>query len=83
MIAVFWLNYQSREHPQLKFNALSDRVLHPFDTRLRYRIGDVDPRLNSASNKYDKLANKQRRFGTMEQVSNILFMIQMLSLQFT
>lgn len=44
LIAVFWLNYQSREHPQLKFNTLSDRVLHPFDTRLRYRIGDVDPR---------------------------------------
>ena len=44
LIAVFWLNYQSREHPQLKFNALSDRVLHPFDTRLRYRIDDVDPR---------------------------------------
>lgn len=41
---LLWSNYQSSQHPQLKFNALSDRILHPLDTRLRYRIAEVDPR---------------------------------------
>ncbi len=34
----------SRQHPQLQFNSISDRISHPFDTRLRYRVADVDPR---------------------------------------
>ena len=41
---LLWSNYQSSQHPQLKFNALSDRITHPFDTRLRYRIAEIDPR---------------------------------------
>ena len=36
--------YQTRQHPQLKFNSLTDRITHPLDTRLRYRIAAVDPR---------------------------------------
>lgn len=46
VIVVFflWSGYQTRQHPQLKFNALLDRIIHPFDHRLRYRITDVDPR---------------------------------------
>lgn len=44
MLCLLWSSYQTRQHPQLKFNALSDRLLHPFDTRLRYRIAEVDPR---------------------------------------
>lgn len=45
-LAVFllWSGYQTYRHPQLKFNALTDRINHPFDTRLRYRIAEVDPR---------------------------------------
>ena len=44
IIFIFWSSYQTRQHPQLKFNSLSDRITHPFDTRLRYRIAEVDPR---------------------------------------
>lgn len=45
-IALFllWSGYQTRQHPQLKFNSLSTRLLHPLDHRLRYRIAEVDPR---------------------------------------
>lgn len=41
---ILWSGYQSYQHPQLKFNSLLDRITHPFDTRLRYRIAEVDPR---------------------------------------
>lgn len=44
IMCLLWSNYQSSQHPQLKFNTLSDRILHPLDTRLRYRIAEVDPR---------------------------------------
>jgi len=44
VVFILWSGYQTRQHPQLKFNALLDRVIHPFDHRLRYRIADVDPR---------------------------------------
>ena len=41
---LLWSGYQTRQHPQLKFNSLTDRITHPLDTRLRYRIAEVDPR---------------------------------------
>ena len=41
---LLWSGYQTRQHPQLKFNSLTDRITHPLDTRLRYRIAAVDPR---------------------------------------
>ena len=41
---LLWSGYQTRQHPQLKFNSLSTRLLHPLDHRLRYRIAAVDPR---------------------------------------
>ena len=44
IIFILWSAYQTHQHPQLKFNSLGDRITHPFDTRLRYRIAEVDPR---------------------------------------
>ena len=41
---LLWSGYQTRQHTQLKFNSLTDRITHPLDTRLRYRIAEVDPR---------------------------------------
>ena len=41
---ILWSGYQTRQHPQLKFNSLADRITHPFDTRLRYRLAEADPR---------------------------------------
>ncbi|RKG30265.1 matrixin family metalloprotease [Acinetobacter tianfuensis] len=38
------LSYQVHTHDQLRFNSLSDRIFHPFDTRLRYQIAPADPR---------------------------------------
>jgi predicted Zn-dependent protease len=43
-LALLWLSYQSHAHYQLRYNAWSDRLLHPFDQRLRFKIGNVDPR---------------------------------------
>ncbi|WP_335952105.1 matrixin family metalloprotease [Acinetobacter beijerinckii] len=44
VVFILWSGYQTRQHPQLKFNALLDRIIHAFDHRLRYRIADIDPR---------------------------------------
>lgn len=43
LIVVFF-GGQRYLHPQLSYNSISDRLSHPFDTRVRYRIGQVDPR---------------------------------------
>ncbi len=32
------------QQPQLRLNPLLDRLTHPFDQRIRYRIAEVDPR---------------------------------------
>nr|ESK38577.1 hypothetical protein F987_03158 [Acinetobacter gyllenbergii NIPH 230] len=42
LLFIFWSGYQTRQHPQLKFNSLTDRIANPLDTRLRYRIAEVD-----------------------------------------
>ena len=42
-IVSLFLHLQTKTHPQLKFNSLTDRLTHPFDTRLRFRIDQVDP----------------------------------------
>ncbi|MFW1859899.1 matrixin family metalloprotease [Acinetobacter defluvii] len=39
-----YFSIQRYLHPQLNHNSTIDRISHPLDTRLRYRIGDVDPR---------------------------------------
>lgn len=44
IIFLLGLSYQTQKHPQLKFNSLADRITHPIDNRLRYRIAEVDPR---------------------------------------
>ena len=44
LLFVGLLSYQLKTHDQLRYNSLADRILHPFDTRLRYQIAEVDPR---------------------------------------
>lgn len=34
---------QNHQYPHVRHNALSDRLLHPFDTRLRFKIAQIDP----------------------------------------
>lgn len=36
--------YQNIQHPHTRHNTALDRLQHPLDTRLRYRIAEVDPR---------------------------------------
>lgn len=44
LILVFgYLYVQETSHPQLKYNSLADRLSHPFDTRLRFKVEQVDP----------------------------------------
>ena len=38
------LIYQNIQHPHTRHNTALDRLQHPLDTRLRYRIAELDPR---------------------------------------
>lgn len=43
LLVAGFLHLQTQSHPQLKFNSLTDRLTHPFDTRLRFKVDQVDP----------------------------------------
>lgn len=43
LLVAGFLHLQTQSHPQLKFNSLTDRLTHPFDSRLRFRVDQVDP----------------------------------------
>lgn len=45
-IIMIFFSLQRIYQPQLTYNSFSQRVQHPFDTRVRYRIGQIDPRFN-------------------------------------
>ncbi|WP_252053666.1 matrixin family metalloprotease [Acinetobacter silvestris] len=46
IVVTAYFTIQRKIHPQLTHNSTLDRIQHPFDTRLRYRIGSIDPRFN-------------------------------------
>lgn len=61
ILAVIWLllvTYQTHHHHQLRYNAVSDRLKHPFDTRLRYRIAEVDPRFGLSKDEVIQLSQQ-------------------------
>ena len=61
ILAVIWLllmTYQTHHHHQLRYNAVSDRLKHPFDTRLRYRIAEVDPRFGLSKEQVIQLSQQ-------------------------
>ena len=41
---LIFILYQNKKYPYLILNSPSQRLLNPFDTRLRYKIADIDPR---------------------------------------
>ena len=49
---------QRMMYPQLNHNSVMDRISHPLDTRLRYRIGEVDPRFNLSQEQVQNLAQQ-------------------------
>lgn len=51
-------------NPQLNHNSISDRVQHPFDTRLRYKIGTIDPRFH---------INEDQLKSVLQQAADIWF----------
>lgn len=51
-------------NPQLNHNSISDRVQHPFDTRLRYKIGTIDPRFH---------INEDQLKNVLQQAADIWF----------
>ena len=44
IIFTAYFTIQLMMYPQLRLNPLLDRLTHPFDQRIRYRIAEVDPR---------------------------------------
>ena len=57
VLSTWWI-YQTKQHPQLKFNSISDRLLHPLDPRLRYRVADVDPRFGLSQQQVIQLSQE-------------------------
>lgn len=56
-IALFFA-LQMVVHPQLRYNSGLDRLKHPFDTRVRYRIGKVDERFELSHQDVKQLTNE-------------------------
>ena len=62
---------QRMMYPQLNHNSVVDRLSHPLDTRLRYRIGDVDPRFNLSQDQIKTLSQQAAdiwHLGTMKSL---------------
>lgn len=53
-----YFSIQRYLHPQLNHNSTIDRISHPLDTRLRYRIGDVDPRFQISQQHLEVLSQQ-------------------------
>lgn len=58
VIFLLGITYQTRNHPQIRNNKLLDRIQHPFDTRLRYRIAEVDPRFGLSENELKQISQQ-------------------------
>lgn len=52
------LIYQSQSHDQLRLNSMRDRILHPLDTRLRFRVAEVDPRFGLSQQQVIQLSQQ-------------------------
>lgn len=50
------LVYQNLQYPHLRHHPISDRILAPFDHRIRYRIAEIDPRFDISSAEVKQLA---------------------------
>lgn len=55
---ILLLSYQQQQHPQLKYNSIQHRLTYPLDTRVRYRIGEIDPRFGLSSTQVKQLTQE-------------------------
>ncbi|MFH7767394.1 matrixin family metalloprotease [Acinetobacter sp. BSP-28] len=58
VIFLLGMTYQNRNHPQVRNNNLLDRIQHPFDTRLRYRIAEIDPRFGLTEHEIKQISQQ-------------------------
>ncbi|OTG57358.1 matrixin [Acinetobacter sp. ANC 3903] len=58
LIFLSGMTYQIRNHPQIRYNKLLDRIQHPFDTRLRYRIAEVDSRFGLTEHELKQISQQ-------------------------
>ncbi|MDN5512926.1 matrixin family metalloprotease [Acinetobacter sp.] len=58
LIFLSGMTYQTRNHPQIRYNKLLDRIQHPFDTRLRYRIAEVDSRFGLTEHELKQISQQ-------------------------
>lgn len=71
IIFTAYFSIQRYLYPQLTYNSVTDRITHPLDTRLRYRIGEVDPRFNMSQAHLELLAQQATEIwhqGTMKDL---------------
>lgn len=55
---VIFFTIQNLIHPQLKYNSGIDRLTHPFDTRVRYRLGTIDSRFGISEEQLKTLSHE-------------------------
>lgn len=55
---IFGISYYHEQHPQVKYNSLEHRFKYPFDTRVRYRIGTIDPRFGLSRQQVEQVVNE-------------------------
>ena len=72
VIFLLGMTYQTRNHPQIRNNKLLDRIQHPFDTRLRYRIAEVDPRFGLSENELKQISQQAIRLTSHAVIDNEL-----------
>lgn len=54
----FYFIYQNVKHPQVRLNNPLDRLAHPTDTRLRYKIAEIDPRFGLSQQEVIQLSQE-------------------------
>ncbi len=58
VIVLIFFASQRMFNPQLNHNSVADRLQHPLDTRLRYKMGDIDLRFNISHDQLQNLAQQ-------------------------
>ena len=71
ILTLLFFHFQTRNNFQLRYNAWSDRIMHPLDTRLRYQIAEVDPRFGMSKEQAIQLSKEAIQIwhdGTQKQL---------------
>lgn len=58
LLVLGFFGYQTHTEPQVRHNSLAHRLTHPTDTRVRYRIGHIDPRFGLSRDEVKQLTHE-------------------------